>query len=65
MTTIFTDDFCYRETEITLDDPQIGSKGRDLIFASTEDKEVRITLTDDQLSELADTLFLSGFEVTP
>ena len=64
MTTIFTDDFCFSETEITLDEPSIGNTGQDLVFTTRGEKEIRIRLGDDQLNELADVLLLAGFEQT-
>lgn len=64
MTTIFTDDFSYENTDISLGDPHLGRKGRELIFTTASDREFRVNLSDDQLKELADVLLLNGYVPT-
>lgn len=59
MTTIFTDDFCFTDLDISIGDPSMGYKGRDLIFTS-EDREIRVRLLDEQLQALADVLFMEA-----
>ena len=62
MTTIFTDDFAYEQTEITVGDEPLGEKGQELIFATESEREFRIKLSTEQMHELADALLLAGFE---
>ncbi len=61
MTTIFSDNFAYENVEIDLDDASIGYKGRCLILTTRSEREFRVTLTDEQLNDLADVLHLNGY----
>jgi len=65
MTTIFTDDFAYTGMDISLDEPDIGYKGRQLVFACDDEREFRIKLSDAQLEELLDILILGGYQPEP
>ena len=62
MTTIFTDDYAYSELCIGIDEQSLGTKGRDLILSTDDEREFRIRLSDEQFYELADVLLLNGFE---
>lgn len=59
MSTIFTDDITGEQAEITVGDPALGRKGRELCIASAT-HEVRVFLTDEQLSELAEEIEMAG-----
>ena len=61
MATIFTEIFAYSDIDIEIGDQLIGYKGRELIFSKNESDEIRVTLSDEQLQELADVLQIKGF----
>lgn len=61
MTTIFTDDFAYTGLDVSLDEPELGRKGRQLILTTDDNREFRVYLNDEQLQDLADTLKLEGY----
>jgi hypothetical protein len=59
MTTIFTDDFTFTETEVHIDDPETGYEGRDLIFTGVL-SEVRLRLPDEVFKALGEELIING-----
>ena len=61
MTTIFTDDFAHTGVEITIDPQSLGYKGRQLIFTTDDNREFRLQLNDDQLTDLCDRLVENGY----
>ena len=64
MTTIYTDNFGFKEINIDLSD-QVED-GRELIFnTSPEQDEIRIVLNDQQLRDLGKLLELEGYANLP
>lgn len=58
MATIYTDSLAFNDIDIVLGDARIGRKGRELCFSSDNDEiEVRIVLSDEQLSALKSCLW--------
>ncbi|MGM0783874.1 MAG: hypothetical protein ACQEUM_07165 [Pseudomonadota bacterium] len=61
MSTIFTDDFVHSsDVELSIGDPQIGYRGRELCITAKDGQEVRLTLTDEQLASLAAEIEMAG-----
>lgn len=59
MSTIFTEDLAYLDTDISIGDPEIGRRGRELCL-SAEGHEVRVMLTEEQLATLAAEIEVAG-----
>lgn len=63
MSTIFTDDFAHSDdVEISIGDPRIGYRGRELCITANDTREVRIVLTDEQLVRLSEQIELAGID---